>query len=78
MSSLKEWAWHKTGRAVLWALLEAARDGELEEDWRVMWADRTAAALRVAAQATRTGGGAMRRAISGRCRRGRVGPGWVR
>lgn len=32
MSSLKEWAWHKTGRAVLWALLEAARDGELEED----------------------------------------------
>ncbi|BAN29104.1 MULTISPECIES: hypothetical protein [Mycobacteriaceae] len=48
MSSLKEWAWHKTGRAVLWALLEAARDGELEEDWRVMWADRTAAALRVA------------------------------
>lgn len=48
MSSLKEWAWHKTGRAVLWALLEAARDGELEADWRVMWADRTAAALRAA------------------------------
>ena len=48
MSSLKEWAWHKTGRAVLWALLEAARNGELEADWRVMWADRTAAALRVA------------------------------
>lgn len=48
MSSLKEWAWHRTGRAVLWALLEAARDGELEADWRVVWADRTATALRVA------------------------------
>lgn len=48
MSSVKEWWWHKTGRAVLWALLEAARDGELEADWRVVWADRTATALRAA------------------------------
>ena len=48
MSSLKEWAWKKTRRAVLWALLEAARDGELEADWRAVWADRTATALRAA------------------------------
>lgn len=46
MSSVKEWWWHKTGRAVLWALLEAARDGELEAAWRVVWADRTAKCTR--------------------------------
>ncbi|UUO02396.1 hypothetical protein M4D79_02480 [Mycolicibacterium novocastrense] len=60
MSSLKEWAWQKTRRAVLWALLEAARDGELEADWRAVWADRTA---------TRAAGSARRRPglVAGRC-----------
>lgn len=48
MSSVKEWWWHKVQRGVLWALLEAARDGELEAAWRVVWADRTATALRAA------------------------------
>lgn len=44
----REYWWQKVRLGVLWALLSAARDGTLEPDWRVVWAERTAAALRAA------------------------------
>ncbi|WP_100482490.1 MULTISPECIES: hypothetical protein [Mycobacteriaceae] len=44
----REYWWQKVRLGVLWALLSAARDGTLEPDWRVVWAERTAMALRAA------------------------------
>ena len=75
MSSLKRWAWHKTGRAVLWALLKLPVTAN-SEDWRVMWADRTAAAAVARAATTDWWRGDAARHIRA-CRRGRSWPRWV-
>lgn len=44
----REYWWQKVRLGVLWALLSAGRDGTLEPDWRVVWAERTAEAVRAA------------------------------
>ena len=44
----REYWWHKVRLGVLWAVLSAGRDGTLEPHWRMVWAERTAEALRAA------------------------------
>ncbi len=42
----REYCWQKVRLGMLWAVLSAARNGTLEPDWRMVWAERTAEALR--------------------------------